>query len=158
LWKSEVDVMRLWRRATGDGPAATGTGKRNRKAKTIAGGIGLALVAAALGVISFAPAAQACVVDADGDCYLHVTGTVWPSNGLNIHSGSPTGAVFDVLPYNYSNNTDCYTTGPVIHGNPYWDSIWDSRAGRTGWVSDYYLYTGGNIYNQVDSLSEGNCG
>jgi len=97
--------------------------------------------------------ASACIADADGDCYLHVTGTVTSAN-LNVRA-APWGTVLDNVPNGYSNTVDCYVQAS---DGSYWDWLYDSRIGRSGWVYDPYLYTGGNIYQQVDQMSEGNCG
>ena len=97
--------------------------------------------------------ASACIADADGDCYLHVTGTVETAN-LNVRA-APWGTVIDNLPNGYSNTVDCYVQAS---DGGYWDWLYDSRIGRSGWVYDPYLYTGGNIYQQVDQMTEGNCG
>jgi hypothetical protein len=107
-----------------------------------------------LPILLSATPAKACVADADGDCYLHVTGTVDPSNGLNVRT-QPWGTILDTLPYNYSNTVSCYVQAS---DGSYWDWIYDSRIGRSGWVYDPDLYTGGNIYQQVDEMHEGNCG
>ena len=80
---------------------------------------------------------------------LHVTGTAWPSNGLNIRSGPGTQySIIGTMPHNGTGTVFCYSDGTDIHGDPYWDAIM-SNWGQ-GFVSDYYLYTGGNIYDQVD--------
>jgi lysophospholipase L1-like esterase len=96
--------------------------------------------------------ASACIADADNDCYMHVTGTVTSAN-LNVRA-APWGTIIDNLPNNYSGNVDCYVKAS---DGSYWDWIYDSRTGQTGWVYDPYLYTGGNIYQQVDEVHEGNC-
>jgi len=111
------------------------------------------VIAACVPVILSATPAQACVADADGDCYLHVTGTAEASAGLNVRT-QPWGSIIDTLPYHYSNSVDCYVQAS---DGSYWDWIYDSRIGRSGWVYDPYLYTGGNINQQVDEMHEGNC-
>jgi hypothetical protein len=40
-----------------------------------------------------------------------------------------------------------YVTGQKINGNSYWDYIFS--AWGDGLVADFYLYAGGNIYDQV---------
>jgi lysophospholipase L1-like esterase len=104
-------------------------------------------------VVDQAPA-SACFVDDDGDCYRSVTGTVTATAGLNLRA-APWGTVLDTVPYNYSNTVDCYAQAS---DGSYWDWLYDTRIGRSGWVYDPYLYTGGNIYQQVDEMHEGNCG
>lgn len=113
-----------------------------------------ALAASSLFAIGHAPSAQACLIDDDGDCYFHVTGTVTPSNGLNLRA-SPWGTILDTLPNGYSGNVDCYVRSS---DGTFWDWIYDSRIGRSGWVDDAFLFTGGNINSQVDEMHEGNCG
>lgn len=78
-----------------------------------------------------------------------VEGTAWPSNGLNIRSGPYTGdSVVGTMPHNGTGTVFCYTTGTDINGDSYWDHI--NSSWGTGYVADYYLYTGGNINQQVD--------
>lgn len=113
---------------------------------------GLALVAASL-VLGSSGTASACVIDADGDCFLHVTGTVTSAN-LNVRA-APWGTVLDNVPNGYSSDVTCYVQAS---DGSYWDWLYDTRIGRSGWVYDPYLYTGGNIYQQVDEMHEGNCG
>ncbi len=108
----------------------------------------------AAGSVTFvqAGAAHACIADADGDCYRSVTGTVTSAN-LNVRA-APWGAILDNVPNGYSNVVDCYVQAS---DGSYWDWLYDTRINRSGWVYDPYLYTGGNIYQQVDELTEGNC-
>lgn len=120
-----------------------------------AAAIAVAVAATTLPILLSATPASACIVDADGDCYLHVNGNAWPSNGLNART-EPWGQIIDTLPSGYNGNTDCYVYDP--YSGTYWDWIWDSHIGRSVWVADQYLYTGGNINQQVDELSEGRCG
>ncbi len=112
------------------------------------------LITAALGVVISQSPAEACIADNDGDCYRSVTGTVTATAGLNLRT-APWGNVLDTVPYNYSNTVDCYVQAS---DGSYWDWLYDSRIGRSGWVYDPYLYTGGNIYQQVDEMTEGQCG
>jgi len=78
----------------------------------------------------------------------HVTGTAWPSNGLNIRSCAYTScSILGTMPHNGTGTVQCYVTGQKINGNPYWDYVFS--AWGDGLVADYYLYTGGNIYDQV---------
>jgi hypothetical protein len=116
--------------------------------------VAIALLAPSIPILFTATPALACIVDADGDCYRSVQGTVDPSNGLNVRT-QPWGSILDTLPYNYTNTVSCYVLN--TSDNSYWDWIYDSRIGRFGWVYDPYLYTGGNIYDQVDEMTEGNC-
>jgi hypothetical protein len=111
------------------------------------------LAASCLPIILSATPANACVLDGDNDCYRHVTGTVEATAGLNVRT-QPWGTIIDTLPYLYSSNVDCYVQAS---DGSYWDWIYDSRIGRSGWVYDPYLYTGGNINQQVDEMHEGNC-
>jgi hypothetical protein len=120
-----------------------------------AAALALATAAASLPLILTATPASACPgPDADGDCIRFVQGTVDPSNGLNVRT-QPWGTILDTLPYNYTGTVDCYVydSGTAT----YWDWIYDTRIGRSGWVADQYLYTGGNINAQVDEMSEGDC-
>jgi hypothetical protein len=112
------------------------------------------LAASSVIAVARAPGALACIADNDGDCYRSVTGTVTATAGLNVRA-APYGTVLDTVPYNYSNSVDCYVQAS---DGSYWDWLYDTRIGRSGWVYDPYLYTGGNIYQQVDQMNEGNCG
>ena len=91
--------------------------------------------------------------DDDGDCVRIVTGTVTATAGLNVRA-APYGTILDTLPYRYSDLVSCYVQAS---DGSYWDWINDSRIGRSGWVYDPYLYTGGNINVQVDEVHEGHC-
>jgi hypothetical protein len=95
-----------------------------------------------------------CIVDPDGDCLQTIGGTAKAPAGLSIRSGPGTnyGAVGQ-MPYNSTGTVYCYATNAdpnhgIINGDPYWDQIVSSHG--TGYVSDYWLYTGGNINQQVD--------
>jgi hypothetical protein len=112
----------------------------------------LALVAGSL-VLASSGIANAYLIDDDGDRYLSVTGTVTSAN-LNVRA-APYGTIIDNLPNGYSNTVDCYVKA---YDGTYWDYLYDTRIGNSGWVYDPYLYTGGNIYQQVDEMHEGNCG
>ncbi len=112
------------------------------------------MLAVALGAIAAPMPALACILDNDNDCYRFVTGRVTATAGLNVRA-APWGTVLDTAPYNYSNTVDCYVQAS---DGSYWDWLYDSRIGRSGWVYDPYLYTGGNIYQQVDEMHEGDCG
>jgi hypothetical protein len=111
------------------------------------------LLAAGLGAVVAATPASACYPDDDGDCYRSVQGTVTSAN-LNVRA-APWGTVIDNVPNGYKNTVDCYVQAS---DGSYWDWLYDTRIGRSGWVYDPYLYTGGNIYQQVDEMHEGNCG
>ena len=96
-----------------------------------------------------------CVIDPDGDCVQTVGGTAKAPAGLTIRNGKGTNSssTGHVMPYNATGTVYCYATDTnaqygVINGDPYWDEIVSSYG--TGYVSDYWLYTGGNIYQQVD--------
>ncbi|HEY3732408.1 MAG TPA: hypothetical protein VGL63_00690 [Streptosporangiaceae bacterium] len=90
-----------------------------------------------------------CVVDGDGDCLQTVRGTAEATAGLNIRSGPGTGySLVGVMPYQSTGTVYCYSSGTVVNGDPYWD--WTATSHGNGYVSDYWLYTGGNINQQVD--------
>jgi hypothetical protein len=125
-----------------------------RRLKFGVGVVVTALVASTFLTVGLSSAAYACLVDDDGDCYRSVTGTVTATAGLNLRA-APWGTILDTVPYNYSNTVDCYAQAS---DGSYWDWLYDTRIGRSGWVYDPYLYTGGNIYQQVDETHEGNCG
>jgi lysophospholipase L1-like esterase len=112
------------------------------------------MLAVGVGTVGAATPAVACILDNDGDCYRSVTGTVTATAGLRVRS-APWGNILDTVPYQYSNIVDCYVQAS---DGSYWDWLYDTRIGRSGWVYDAYLYTGGNIYQQVDEMHEGQCG
>lgn len=90
-----------------------------------------------------------CPIDDDGDCLQTVRGTALGTTGTNIRSGPGTGySLVGNMPYHSTGTVYCYTTGTVINNNPYWDYT-ESSYGN-GYVSDDLLYTGRNIYQQVD--------
>ena len=90
-----------------------------------------------------------CITDGDGDCYTQVKGTAWPTNGTNIRSGPGTGySIVGTMPHNGTAWTGCYRTGTNINGDPYWDYVASNWG--SGYVSDYYFDTGGNITQQID--------
>lgn len=96
---------------------------------------------------------RCCLIDNDGDCTVTVTGTAEGIGGVNIRSGPGTGYSIVGSMANQSTGTvDCYKTGTNINGDSYWDDITTIQGGHfySGFVSDYYLYTGGNINQQVD--------
>ena len=81
---------------------------------------------------------------------LQVKGVAWPSNGLNIRSGPGTFyPVIGTMPHNGTGTAFCYSNSTTpIHGDPYWDDV--MSAWGQGFVADYYFFTGGNIYDQID--------
>jgi hypothetical protein len=112
------------------------------------------LLAAGAATLGVAPASAAtvhpnCIVDGDGDCVQTHSGTAKAPAGLNIRNAPNTGAgIVGSMPYNSSGTVYCYSTGSNVNGDSYWDYI--DYNGTSGYVSDYWLYTGGNINNQVD--------
>ncbi len=116
--------------------------------------VAVVVLTAGLAVVVDQAPASACIVGNNGGCYRYVTGTVTATAGLNVRT-APYATVLDTVPYNYSNTVDCYVQAS---DGTYWDWLYDSRIGRAGWVYDAYLYTGGNIYQQVDEMTAGDCG
>jgi uncharacterized protein YraI len=106
-----------------------------------------ALAAATLGAAGTAQAAESII-----------HGTVDARLGLNVHSGSPTGAVIDTMPYNSNAVLYCWVTGPAVTGpfgtTTVWDAV-DSYTTASGqsvafvgdsrvFSSDAWLNTGGD--------------
>lgn len=89
-----------------------------------------------------------------------VTGTVIAQNGLAVRKvfkfGGPVpenAPVNYYLSYGDQRTVSCWMNGPWVTG-PYgqtdaWDAIYHSE-GHVGVVSDAWMYTGGDIRNQVD--------
>ena len=128
---------------------------------------GGAIAAAAVGALGVSPAlayhqppepvsatasstvSPMCIPDNDGDCVQTVGGTAEAPAGLNIRSGPGTGySIVGSMPYHSTTTVFCFRTGTSVNGNSFWDSI--AFNGVTGYVSDYWLFTGGNIDGQVD--------
>jgi hypothetical protein len=90
-----------------------------------------------------------CIPDNDGDCLQTVKGTVEATAGLHIRSGPGTGySIVGTMPYLSTGTVVCWASGTNVNGNSYWDDL--GSAYGSGYVADYYLYTGGNITGQVD--------
>lgn len=131
---------------------------------------GLAAAALPLGVLASAsaapitaagPARQAvhtpgsaarirCYPDPDDTgCLPTVAGDGEAPAGLNIRSGPGTGyGSKGTLPYEAGGTVICWATGTPVNGNSNWDDIVSPYG--SGYVSDYWLYTGGNIQGQVE--------
>jgi uncharacterized protein YraI len=104
----------------------------------------LACAAVASGaVVSTVPAAQAASISTATPSTSGVfANSVW-ENGVNIRSGPGTG--YTSVGQAQTGQTlwdDCYTTGTVINGNPYWDYVYDANTGKAGYVTEYYLNDG----------------
>lgn len=76
------------------------------------------------------------------------TGVAKDPSGLNIYASPGTGPVQGSIPNNaFVPQVNCYTTGPSVGGDSYWDYV--DYGSASGYVSDYWLYTGTNITTQV---------
>jgi hypothetical protein len=123
-------------------------------------GIILAATATALAVAAAAATPAGAVSD-------EITGTVEAGLGLNVHSGSPGGAVIDTMPGGSVLRTYCWTTGPTISaswgGSTWTTSVWDAIDGYTTpsgqdiefvggtkvFASDAWINTGGDTSTMV---------
>jgi hypothetical protein len=56
------------------------------------------------------------------------------------------------MPYLTWSTVYCYKVGSNIDGDTYWDYV--DYNGTEGYVSDYFLFTNGNINLQVSACSE----
>jgi hypothetical protein len=74
------------------------------------------------------------------DTYGTFYTSVWASDGVFINS-SPGGGTRLGLAYPGQTLTDyCYTTGPSVNGDVYWDLVTDNvPSGATGYITEYYL-------------------
>lgn len=96
-----------------------------------------------------APHRPPCIIDDDNDCLQTVKGTVEATAGLHIRSGPGTGySIVGTMPYQSTGTVVCWATGTNVNGNTNWDEL--GSAYGSGYVADYYLFTGGNIQSQVD--------
>ena len=98
-----------------------------------------------------APAAHVrpqCVPDPNsGNCTTTLTGTS-KGSPLNIREGSGTGfPSTGSMPYDSTGTVFCYLLGSDVSGDAYWDYV--DYGGTWGFVSDYWLYTAGDITSQV---------
>lgn len=127
-------------------------------------GVLTALAAASTGTAAHAASARPstvpaavvrpnCVPAPDGSgCQRVVTGTS-EASGLNIRSGPFTGFTsVGSMPYKSTATVYCYLPGSDVNGDSYWDYI--DYAGSSGYVSDYWLYTGGAITGQVSQCTD----
>lgn len=77
-----------------------------------------------------------------------LVGTAKSSTGLYVRQGGGTGfASVASMPYNAQGSVSCYIVGQSVDGDAYWDYI--DYDGSAGYVADYWLYTGGNVNEQV---------
>jgi hypothetical protein len=85
-------------------------------------------------------------------CNRTVAGQSYGNPSLNIRNGPGTGyAWVGSMPYLTWGTVYCYGVGTNVNGNDYWDYI--DYNGTWGYVSDYFLYTGGNINSQVSACN-----
>lgn len=108
--------------------------------------------------LTLAAVAALIALPASAQAAGEVNGTVAATAGLNVHSGSPTGPVIDVMPYQSVARLYCWVYGPTITGPWGSTSVWDAVAGyTTPWgqnvvygpgphpfSSDAWLNTGGD--------------
>jgi hypothetical protein len=110
---------------------------------------GLAAAALPLGVLGSAARIRCYPDPDDTGCLPTVAGDGEAPAGLNIRSGPGTGyGVKGTLPYEAGGTVICWATGTPVNGNDNWDDIVSPYG--SGYVSDYWLYTGGNIQGQVE--------
>jgi hypothetical protein len=114
---------------------------RNR---TRAAGLALAGVAALVAVPASAQAAG------------QVNGRVAATAGLNVRSGSPTGVVIDVMPYNSVARLYCWVSGPAINGPWGTTSVWDAVDGyTTPWGENVVYGAGPHVFSSDAWLDTG---
>jgi len=110
-----------------------------RRFTTAAAVTTVAAVAATAVSVGAAAAASTARNTVTPNTYGTFNNSVW-TNGVNIHSGPGTGYTAVGQAQTHQTLVDsCYTTGTVIHGNPFWDKIHDDATGINGYVTEYYL-------------------
>jgi uncharacterized protein YraI len=120
-----------------------------------------ALVVAGIAASCAIPALAASASTAD------INGTVEAGAGLNVHSGSPTGAVIDTMPGGSTARIYCWQSGPTVSatwgGRTWTTSVWDAvdgyttpsgqnvdfTAGTKVFASDAWIDTGGDTSKLV---------
>lgn len=76
------------------------------------------------------------------------TGVAKDPGGLTVYSGAGTGSVRGSIPDNaFVPEVECRAAGPSVGGDTYWDYVVYGSA--SGYVADYWLYTGTDITTQV---------
>lgn len=124
----------------------------NLRMHRIAAAATLALTMSGMAVAVSSTAASAAVCTRWGTCPT-VKGVSAASPYLNIRSGPGTGyASIGKLNFGSSALVGCYSTGTPVMTDQYWDLI--DVSGLIGYVSDYWLNTGGNITSQVLNCSQ----
>jgi hypothetical protein len=125
-------------------------------AALLAGPAGAAQSGQAAAATAARPAAPACIPNPyTGVCNSPtVTGYGEAPAGLNIRQGPGTGyPVAGAIPDGDSVTTWCWHVGTDVNGDSFWDFVTGPYG--TGYVSDYWLYTGGNIDQQLYSCIDG---
>ncbi|MEZ0070149.1 uncharacterized protein YraI [Streptacidiphilus sp. MAP12-20] len=95
----------------------------------------LAITAATGVILGATGAAQAA------ETFVH--GTVDATRGLNVRSGSPTGAVIDTMPYNSNADLYCWVSGPAVTGPFGTTTVWDAVNDYTTPGGQSIAYVGG---------------
>lgn len=70
-----------------------------------------------------------------GGLYNHTT-----SNGVNIRACASTScAHVNRVNTGHTLYSYCYVSGQTIHGNPYWDVVYNVSTGYAGYITEHYL-------------------
>lgn len=85
-----------------------------------------------------------------------VNGRVAATAGLNVRSGSPTGPVIDVMPYNSIAQLYCWVYGPAVTGPWGTTSVWDAVNGyTTPWGENVAYGAGPKVFSSDAWLDTG---
>ena len=69
--------------------------------------------------------------------------------GLSMVTSPAGGTQITTIPDGtLTGGSSCYVMGPSVSGNNYWDFV--SYGGQTGYVPDYWFYTGTDITEQIE--------
>ena len=80
-----------------------------------------------------------------------VPGWTRSPGGLNVRFGPGSGfPSLGTLAYNTQVSVIGYQTGEDVNGDSYWDAV--NYGGNLAFLSDYWVYTAGNINQQVGQL------
>jgi len=110
--------------------------------KKAAAMVALAAAAAAVPIAVAGPAQAAEKI---------ITGTVAAGLGLNVHSGSPTGTVIDIMPNGSTARLSCWVSGPSVTGPWGATSVWDAVEGYTTPSGQNIDFVGGTHVFSADA-------
>lgn len=84
-----------------------------------------------------------------------INGKVNARLGLNVHSGSPTGAVIDTMPYNTTVQVWCWVSGPAVTGPFGTTTVWDAVNSYTTPSGQNVAFVGGTVFSSDAWINTG---